>query len=90
MANQRALPPKSLEKYRAVAARAGADGSLCRSLRLGTRGRLSGRWRGVLESFIDDGRARLHDRKMGWLNREKGGGVGVSDGSAEAGDGRLG
>ena len=72
MANQRAWPPKSLEKYRAVAARAGADGSLCRSLRLGTRSRLSGRWRGVLESFIDDGRARLHDRKVVWM-RERGG-----------------
>jgi len=64
LADQRALPPKSLEKYRAVAARAGADGSLRRSLRLGTSGWLSGRWRGVLESLIDDGRARLHDGKM--------------------------
>lgn len=54
LANQRALPPKRLEKYRAVAARAGADGSLGRSLRLGTSGRLSGRWRGVLENLVDD------------------------------------
>jgi len=65
LADQRALPPKSLEEYRAVAARAGADGSLRRGLGLGTSGWLSGRWRGVLESPIDDGQARLHDGKMG-------------------------
>lgn len=54
-----------------MAARAGADGSLCGSLRLGTRGRLSGRWRGVLGRLIEDGRARLHDGIEGLRGREK-------------------
>ena len=66
-------PPSGLEKYCPVAGRAGADGRLSRGLRLGTRGRLSRRWRRVLENLV--GRVGLHDDKgvvVGLDRREKG------------------
>jgi hypothetical protein len=53
-----------------MAARAGADGRLSRSLRLGASRRLSGRWRGVLESLV--GRARVHGRSSGLDARKEG------------------
>lgn len=58
-----------LEEYRAMAAGAGTDGSLCGSLRLGSGRRLSGRWRGILESLV--GRARLHDGGENWIGEKK-------------------
>jgi len=61
-----------------VAARAGADGGLCRGLRLRTRGRLSRSWRRVLENL--GGKGGLHDRGSGLFGRaRKGGGFVAGD-----------